>query len=130
MKKVVRLTESDLENIVKRVIEEQGEGVSLEREYIRAIQKFLNFKKIYGKDIDRNKNKKELKVDGKSDLNMKSQTAQAIAEYQSMLGGIDIDGIWGRETWDKMPPQDEKILRKYIAEEAGPIEKFFNWLGF
>lgn len=124
MKKVIRLTESDLENIVKRVIEEQGTGVSLEREYIRAIQRFLNSKKIYGND------NKPLQVDGKSDLNMKSQTAQAIAKFQNMLGGIDVDGVWGRDTWDKMSPQDEKLLRKYIAEEAGPIEKFFNWLGF
>lgn len=124
MKKVVRLTESDLENIVKRVIEEQGTGVSLEREYIRAIQRFLNFKKIYGND------KRPLQVDGKTDHNMQSQTAQAIAKYQKMLGGIDVDGVWGRDTWDKMPPQDEKLLRKYLADEAGPIERFFNWLGF
>ena len=41
MRKVVKLTESDLEKIVKRVISEQEE----ERKFTKAIQKFLNSKK-------------------------------------------------------------------------------------
>ena len=42
VKKLIRLTENDLTNIVKRVISEQN----VEREFVRAIQRFLISKKI------------------------------------------------------------------------------------
>ena len=41
--KVIRLTENDLTKIVERVISEQN----IEREFVRAIQRFLISKKNY-----------------------------------------------------------------------------------
>jgi len=119
MKKVIRLTESDLTNLVKRVITEQTE----EREFIRGIQNFLNMKKITGD------NRKPLVVDGKTDNNLNSQTAQAIAKYQSMIGASSNDGIWEEDTWSKMPEKDKNLLKNLIAKEGGLLDRFLNWIG-
>jgi hypothetical protein len=71
-KKVIRLTESDLEKIVERVINEQTE----QEKKTKGVQEFLNLKKITGY------NKKPLDVDGKTDNMLQSQTAQAETEQQ------------------------------------------------
>ena len=118
-KKVIRLTENDLTNIVKRVISEQN----VEREFVRAIQRFLISKKITGD------NKQPLVVDGKTDNNLTSQTAQAISKYQAAIGCRRNDGVWGDETWNKMPPQDRQQLEDFVAEEGGVIDQFINWIG-
>ena len=119
MKKVIRLTESDLEKIVKIVINEQTE----ERNFIKGVQNFLNMKKITGD------NKKPLVVDGRTDNNLTSQTAQAIEKYQAMIGLYPTDGVWGPNTWEKMPPKDQRLLKDLIAKEGGLIDRFLNWIG-
>lgn len=119
MKKIIRLTESDLTNIVKKVINEQTE----ERNFIKGVQEFLNVKKITGD------NKKPLVKDGRTDNNLSSQTAQAIERYQSMIGVYPTDGVWGPNTWDKMPSKDKALLKDLIAKEGGLIDRFLNWIG-
>lgn len=119
MGKVIRLTEADLTKIVERVISEQ----SAEREFVRAIQRFLISKKITGG------NKQPLVVDGKTDNNLTSQTAQAISKYQKAIGCSRTDGVWGEETWNKMPPKDKQQLEDLVAEEGGLIDQFINWIG-
>jgi murein L,D-transpeptidase YcbB/YkuD len=119
MKKTIRLTESDLTKIVKRVISEQTE----ERNFIKGVQQFLNAKKITGD------NKKPLTIDGKTDNNLSSQTAQAIERYQAMIGVYPTDGVWGPDTWDKMPVKDKTLLKNLIAKEGGLVDRFLNWIG-
>jgi peptidoglycan hydrolase-like protein with peptidoglycan-binding domain len=119
MKKVIRLTENDLTKIVKRVISEQN----VEREFVRAIQRFLISKKITGD------NRQPLIVDGKTDNNLTSQTAQAISKYQAAIGCRRTDGVWGDETWGKMPPKDRQQLEDFVADEGGLIDQFINWIG-
>jgi len=118
-KKIIRLTESDLTNIVKKVISEQN----MDREFIRAIQRFLNSKKITGD------NRQPLVVDGKTDLTQTSQTSQAISRYQAAIGCRRNDGVWGYETWDKMPSKDKEELEDLVADEGGLIDQFINWIG-
>jgi peptidoglycan hydrolase-like protein with peptidoglycan-binding domain len=118
-KKVIRLTENDLTNLVKRVITEQN----MDRQFVRAIQRFLQSKKITGD------NKQPLVVDGKTDNNLTSQTAQAISRYQAAIGCRATEGVWGEETWSKMPAQDKKQLKDLVADEGGLIDKFLNWIG-
>lgn len=118
-KKIIRLTEADLTKLVKRVISEQN----MDREFVRAIQRFLNSKKITGD------NKQPLMVDGKTDINQTSQTSQAISKYQAAIGCRRNDGVWGEETWTKMPPKDKKELQDLVADEGGLIDKFLNWIG-
>jgi peptidoglycan hydrolase-like protein with peptidoglycan-binding domain len=111
-KKVIRLTESDLTRIVERVITEQSE----ERKFIRGIQQFLN-----------QKIRANLTVDGKAGPN--SATEAAISKYQSMIGVYPSDGVWGDQTWNKMPEKDKKLLNNLIAEEGGFLDKFLHWIG-
>jgi len=111
-KKVIRLTEADLTNVIKRVITEQSE----ERNITRAIQKFLNKTMKAG-----------LSEDGRTGRN--SATEAAISKYQSRIGVYPSDGTWGPNTWDKMPEQDRKLLKDLIAKEGGPVDTFLNWLG-
>lgn len=112
MKKVIRLTESDLQRIVKRVINEQTE----ERDFIRGIQRFLN-----------EKLKLNLEVDGKTGPN--SDTEKAIMKYQRLINCYPADGVWGPNTWEKMSAPDRKKLKDMIAEEGGLLDQFINWLG-
>jgi len=112
MKKVIKITESDLKMIVERVINEQGE----ERNYVKAIQRFLNYKYPTFK----------LMVDGKTGPN--SQTANAIEKYQGQIG-VMTDGVWGPETIQKMPPADLKMLKKFVAQEGDLFDKFLHWVG-
>jgi hypothetical protein len=83
VKKNIRLTEQDLNNIVKKVIKEQSE----ERKYTTAVQKFLNDKRILNA---------KLQEDGRTGPN--SQTEQAIMKLQDILGVYPTDGKWGPNT--------------------------------
>lgn len=87
------------------------------REITRAIQRFLNEKFPTLK----------LVVDGKTGPG--SKTEAAITKYQTMIGVIPSDGVWGQDTWAKMPPKDIKRLKWLIADEGGIIPKFLNWIG-
>jgi peptidoglycan hydrolase-like protein with peptidoglycan-binding domain len=111
MKKVIRLTESDLMKIVKKVINEQTD----ERNFIKGVQKFLNTKGA------------KLMIDGKTGPN--SQTEKAIMNYQSKIGVDDVDGVWGPTTWEKMPSKDKSLLKDFVAKEGGVIDRFLNWIG-
>lgn len=111
MVKIIKLTESDLRRIVKKVINEQTE----ERNFIKGIQQFLNTKGA------------KLVVDGKTGSN--SKTEQAIMDYQSKIGVYPTDGVWGPDTWDKMPEKDKVLLKKLIAQEGGLFDRFLNFIG-
>ena len=78
-KKIIRLTERDLTNIVKRVISEQD----VDSNYNRAIQCFLNKKGI------KDNTGQPLKLDGSIGNLPNSKSAQAIVKYQKKIG-IDI----------------------------------------
>ena len=111
-KKIIRLTESELAKVIGKVITEQSE----ERNMTKAIQKFLNQKMKAG-----------LEPDGKTGRN--SATEAAISKYQSKIGVYPADGVWGENTWNKMPEQDKKLLKDLTAKEGGPVDTFLNWLG-
>jgi len=110
-KKIIRLTESELTKIVRKVINEQTE----ERNFIKGIQQFLNTKGA------------KLAVDGKTGRN--SKTEQAIMDYQKKIGVYPTDGVWGPDTWEKMPEKDRVLLKKLIAQEGGVIDRFLNFIG-
>lgn len=110
--KVIRLTEQDITNIVRKVINEQTE----ERNFIKAVQIFLNQKLNL-----------KLVVDGRTGPN--SETAKAIQRYQTSINVFPADGVWGHVTWSKMPEQDKKMLKDIIAKQGGLIDRFLNWIG-
>jgi hypothetical protein len=110
-KKVIRLTENDVVNLVKRVISEQSE----EYKFTRGVQNFLNQKMNAG-----------LVLDGKTGRN--SKTAEAIRKYQIKIGVYPADGVWGFNTWESMPEQDKKLLQTLIANEGGLIDRIYNFM--
>ena len=89
MKKIIRLTESDLTKIVKKVMKEQDE----ETKNMVAVQKFLNNR--YKAD----KKFRPLVTDGKTGPN--SQTEKAIMRYQSEKR-LEADGQIGHDTMEQM----------------------------
>jgi len=70
------------------------------------VQKFLNAKKVTGKDG------KSLTVDGTTGPN--SNTAAAIAKYQRLIG-VTEDGVWGEETMEKMPAKDRELYDSFSS---------------
>jgi len=110
MTKIIKLTESDLTRIVKKVISEQ----SIEREITQKIQAFLNKKMNAG-----------LELDGKTGRN--SKTAGAISKYQSSIGVFPADGVWGPDTYSKMPEKDKIMLRDTVVEQGGVWKNFLKW---
>ena len=100
----------------KGILNEQDEDPN--HEFIRAVQKFLN-----------DKIKAGLVVDGLTDRNMKSKTAQAIAKFQQQMGVYPVDGVWGTDTWEKLSKEDKKKLEDLVAKEGGLISTFLNWIG-
>ena len=100
-KKIIKLTESDLEKIVKRVVKEQNEN----RKIIMAVQKFLNDKRILNAG---------LKEDGLT--GSFSATEKAIMKLQGILGVLPTDGVWGADTEDALEhkkPEWYKIWKSY-----------------
>jgi hypothetical protein len=117
-KKIIKLTEGDLMNIVKRVIQEQDENYKINK----AIQCFLNKKGI------KDNTGQALKLDGSIGNLPNSKSAQAIAKYQSSIG-VDDDGVWGYDTNTKMPPKDKVIYKKCSSEHGDIIDKGMHLLG-
>ena len=111
-KKIIKLTEGDLMNIVKRVIKEQDENYKANI----IIQCFLNKKGI------KDNAGQSLKLDGSIGNLPKSKSAQAIANYQSKIG-VEADGVWGYNTSTKMPPADKKLYDACFSENSGIIDK-------
>ena len=118
MKKVIKLTERDLMNIVKRVIKEQDENYKINM----AIQCFLNKKGV------KDDSGQSLKLDGSIGNLPNSESAQAIARYQGTIG-VAADGTWGENTITKMPPKDKMIYKQCISDHGDIIDKGMNWLG-
>lgn len=100
----------------KGILNEQDDDP--QHSFVRGVQKFLNEKIKAG-----------LTVDGLTDNNMKSKTAQAIGKYQQNLGVYPVDGVWGPETWSKMTKEDKERLKDLVAEEGGLIDRFLRWIG-
>jgi hypothetical protein len=112
-RRVVKLTESDLNRIVRRIITEQTD----EKDLIRGIQRFLN-----------QKLKLNLEIDGKTGKN--SETEKAIMKYQQQIKCYPADGTWGPETWEKMSAPDREKLKAMVAKEGGLLDQLMNWMGF
>jgi hypothetical protein len=117
-KKVIRLTESDLTRIVKRVIAEQEEG-----DYKRGIQCFLNKRGI------KDDSGQSLKIDGLIGNYPASKTAQAISNYQSKIGVYPADGVWGEDTMRKMPSKDKEMFKQCVSDYGDIFDKGAHWLG-
>jgi len=124
MKKYV-LTESQFKTLMDKVIEETRQ-ISEEPEYYNynmAIQCFLNKKGI------KDDSGQPLKMDGSIGNYPKSKSAQAIAKYQSMIKVYPVDGVWGPQTMDKMPPKDMEIFKACKAEHGDIFDKGAHLLG-
>jgi len=118
MKKVIKLTESDLTNIVKRVIKEQNETYN----YNMAIQCFLNKKGI------KDDAGQALKMDGSIGRLPNSKSAQAITKYQQMIK-VTPDGVWGNDTNERMPNVDKVIFKQCVSDHGDIFDKGAHWLG-
>jgi hypothetical protein len=119
MGKIIKLTESQLKQVVNNIILEQTE----EHDFNRAIQRFLNEK------FKNDKSFTQLKIDGLTGPG--SKTEEAISKYQSKIRVSPSDGVWGDNTWKGMAknaPNDVKLLEKYMSEEGGPMDKIMYWL--
>jgi len=119
-KKIIRLTETDLTKIVKKVISEQTTLLDYNKKM--AIQCFLNKKGI------KNDLGKLVKMDGSIGNLPNSESAQAIARYQGTIG-VAADGTWGENTITKMPPKDKMIYKQCISDHGDIIDKGMNWIG-
>ena len=117
-KRIIKLTESDLQKIVKRVISEQDENYKANM----TIQCFLNKKGI------KDDSGQSLKLDGSIGRLPNSKSAQAIATYQAKIGVAD-DGVWGYDTGQKMPPADKAIFKQCASDHGDIIDKAMHWLG-
>lgn len=98
MKKIIRLTEADLHELVKRVVKEQSE----ERKMTMAVQKFLN--KVMNL---------KLKEDGLTGPN--SETEKAIMKLQSILKVYPTDGVWGRDTEDALETKKPEWYKIWVS---------------
>ena len=105
-KKVIRLTESDLTKIVRRVIEEQRQMSGQEVfELQHALNDYFKMKKI--------------NMQIPTDAKWGPATIKALKEFQKREG-IDPDGIAGPDTY--------KALRK-LGLNQDIIDKAISWIG-
>jgi len=89
----------------------------------RAIQCFLNKKGI------KDDAGQPLKIDGSIGNYPNSKSAQAIARYQEKLGVYPVDGVWGPDTMEKMPPKDVAMYKDCKSEYGDIIDKGLHMLG-
>lgn len=92
-------------------LKEQNEGVN----QTKAVQKFLNKKFQLGLSEDG--------LTGKGSL-----TSKAIARYQTKLGVYPVDGVWGDNTYEKMPPADKQLFDKLSSESDDIFDTMTNQL--
>jgi hypothetical protein len=118
-KKIIKLTEGDLMNIVKRVIQEQDENYKINI----AIQCFLNKKGI------KDDAGQSLKLDGSIGNLPNSKSAQAVAKYQSMIR-VTPDGVWGEDTMDAMPEKDKVIFKQCMSDYGDLFDKIAHYFGW
>jgi peptidoglycan hydrolase-like protein with peptidoglycan-binding domain len=96
------------------LINEQSEEMKLKK----AVQCFLNKKGI------KDNSNQQLKVDGL----LGGKTAEALSKYQSKIG-VTADGVWGSETYNKMPDKDVQIFKQCISDEGDFIDKGLHMFG-
>ena len=89
----------------------------------RAIQCFLNKKGI------KDDAGQPLKIDGSIGNYPNSKSAQAIARYQQKLGVYPVDGVWGPDTMEKMPPKDLAMYKDCKSEYGDIFDKGLHMLG-
>jgi peptidoglycan hydrolase-like protein with peptidoglycan-binding domain len=104
-KKIVRLTEKDLTNIVKRVIKEQNQMSGEEVfELQNALNDYFGLKKI----------NKRIPTDGK----WGPATIDALKMFQK-AEGINSDGIAGPQVYSKL---------RSLGLNQGPIDSLISWV--
>lgn len=125
MKKTFIVSEEERKNILeqhqsmkKRLVVEQTEVAQGNK----AIQCFLNKKSIT------DNSGQKLEVDGSIGNYPNSKSAQAIFKYQEKIGA-NADGIWGKNTMDKMSEQDKKMFKQCENEYQDFVDKFLNYIG-
>jgi hypothetical protein len=111
MKKYI-FTESQLKKVLDNQLNEQ----TAERDAKKAIQCFLN--KVL-------KPSPNLTVDGLHG----DATSDAIARFQNTKRHIDNDGVWGYSTAESMTPQEKVIFRKCVSDTGDLGDKIFHFLG-
>jgi len=104
MKKVIKLTETQLKKVIEKIIAEQSE----DRKYTIAIQKFLNDKRVLNANLEK---------DGKTGRN--SKTAEAIEKLQLMLNVYPTDGVWGPDTVTAMKEKRPDLYKIWKSYEPG-----------
>ena len=116
MSKRFIITEEEKGDILSKygLVSEQNEPI----EYKKAVQCFLN-KKGYKDD-----SKKPLFVNGK----WGDKTEEALRKYQSKIGA-NTDGVWGPNTYNKMPKADVQIFKQCISDEGDIIDKGLHFFG-
>jgi CRISPR/Cas system-associated protein Cas7 (RAMP superfamily) len=117
--KIIKLTESDLTRIVKRVIKEQTEGYN----FNRGLQCFLNKKGF--RDDDGNM----LKLDGSIGNYPKSKSAQAIFKYQDTIGVVPDDVFGVQILWIRCQKEIKKVFKECISDYGDIFDKGAHWLG-
>lgn len=124
MKKYI-LTENQFKTLMDKVIAETKQ-ISEQPEhynYNMAIQCFLNKKGV------KDDAGQPLKMDGSIGNWPKSKSAQAVANYQRNIKVYPVDGVWGPDTMDKMPPKDMEIFKSCKAEHGDIFDKGAHFLG-
>ena len=135
MKKKIKLTESDLENIIKRVLNEQSSqsplcpvqcktkvlGKGNAGEDVKLIQNALakcGFnKEKFGGGMKVGCDKDHTKCDG----NFNTETAKAVREFQKSVG-ITMDGLVGPKTLAKLMESREEKAPPYVTPCLSPIK--------
>ena len=135
MKKKIKLTESDLENIIKRVLNEQSSqsplcpvqcktkvlGKGNAGEDVKLIQNALakcGFnKEKFGGGMKVGCDKDHTKCDGK----FNTETAKAVREFQKSVG-ITMDGLVGPKTLAKLMESREEKDPPYVTPCLKPFE--------
>ena len=125
MKRKIIISNEERQNILnlhesmkRKVVSEQNEMSKGNK----AIQCFLNKKNITD-DAGQ-----KLTVDGSIGRYPNSKSAQAIAKYQTKIG-VESDGVWGKNTMDKMSPVDMKMFKECESENQDFIDKALGFLG-
>ena len=125
MKRKIIISDEERQNILnlhesmkRKIVSEQNEMSKGNK----AIQCFLNKKGITD-DAGQ-----KLSVDGSIGRYPNSKSAQAISKYQSKIG-VESDGVWGKNTMDKMPPNDMKLFKECESEHQDFIDKALGFLG-
>ena len=135
MKKKIKLTESDLENIIKRVLNEQSSesplcpvqcktkvlGKGNAGEDVKLIQNALakcGFnKEKFGGGMKVGCDKDHTKCDG----NFNTETAKAVREFQKSVS-ITMDGLVGPKTLAKLMESREEKAPPYVTPCLSPIK--------